>query len=380
VRSFLLLCGFSPDLLCPVSQEDPQQTVQIFINLVERHEQAFYSFVHKVQSKGEALFDSLMNWIELFLTLIRDGFGQETSLEFILPHTGPERTQIMKEIDDVALYHYKMKLFYEEKLRRRFGRAQARGNDADADDAAARELVDGVVKELSFGELVKGDANDITAGDSDSEFSSGASSSDEEEDSSTSDDGDDLDTSAGEQTPKPSQSASEAPRVTRSGRSPMQPPVPNISQRSRSRPNDHRKRPMYQPPPPPIPGASNTTPRPRLRPSKSFSGSPISTPNGSISGAPLVPKLPEKDLPPTPGAVEPLYRNDRLSANTPLPQQPHQRVGSGARGKSSPAYGGGRKRKKGGVASLEPPKLMFVPKLLPLFLEMVSSPFVPYFD
>ncbi|KAG9053666.1 hypothetical protein FS842_007511, partial [Serendipita sp. 407] len=135
-----------------LSQEDPHQTVQIFINLVERHEQAFYSFVHKVQSKGEDLFDSLMHWIELFLTLTRDGFKQQVSLEFILPHTGEERKEIMKEIDDVALYYYKMKLFYEGKLRRRFGRAHAK-NDADADDAAAQELVEGVVKELSFGEL-----------------------------------------------------------------------------------------------------------------------------------------------------------------------------------------------------------------------------------
>ena len=74
-----------------VSQQDPGKTVQTFIDLIQRHEQSFYSFVHKVHSKGEGLFDSFMRWIEQFLTLMRDGLGAPLSLEFLLPHTGPER-------------------------------------------------------------------------------------------------------------------------------------------------------------------------------------------------------------------------------------------------------------------------------------------------
>lgn len=164
---------------CTVSQEDPHQTVQAFIDLVTRHEQVFYNFVYKVHSRGGTLFDDLMKWIELFLTIVRDGIGDQTSIEFLLPHTGPEREAIMKEIDQVALYHYKLKLAHEDKLRRRFGRA-VKQNDADAEDEATAALVHGVVNDISFGDLIDGDAEDLAAADTASDnFSSEYSTSDE---------------------------------------------------------------------------------------------------------------------------------------------------------------------------------------------------------
>ena len=157
------------------SEQDPHRTVQIFIDLVQRHEQSFYHFVHKVHSKGEGLFDDLMRWVELFLTLVREGLGEPISLEFLLPHTGKERADILAEVDKVALYHYKLKVIYEEKLRRRFGRAQVSNgqeNDADAEDEVTQALVNGVVGEISFGELVQGDAIDLAAEETDEEESS----------------------------------------------------------------------------------------------------------------------------------------------------------------------------------------------------------------
>ncbi|KAJ6613417.1 hypothetical protein B0H10DRAFT_2165289 [Mycena sp. CBHHK59/15] len=150
-----------------LSQEDPQRTVQAFIDLIERHEQSFYNFVHKVHSKGEGLFDSLMRWIELFLTVVREGLGGPVSLEFLLPYTGQDRHDILAEVDKVALYHYKLKVIYEDKLRRRFGKVQAMRNDADAEDEATKALVDGVAEEISFGELIQGDAVDLAAEETD---------------------------------------------------------------------------------------------------------------------------------------------------------------------------------------------------------------------
>ena len=100
-------------------------TVQAFIDLIQRHEQSFYNFVHKVHSKGEGLFDSLIRWIELFLTLVREGMGPPISLEFLLPASEKDRADILSEVDAMATYHYKTKVVYEDKLRRRFGRAQA---------------------------------------------------------------------------------------------------------------------------------------------------------------------------------------------------------------------------------------------------------------
>ena len=142
----LFLCILCADAwISVVSQTDPAKTVQIFIDLIQRHEQAFYTFVHKVHSKGEGLFTGLMRWIELFLTLMRDGVGERMSLEFLLPHTGEERSEIIREVDAVALYHYKLKVAYEAKLRKRFGRTQGM-NDADAEDDRPSGRRDGRIK------------------------------------------------------------------------------------------------------------------------------------------------------------------------------------------------------------------------------------------
>ncbi|KIP04876.1 hypothetical protein PHLGIDRAFT_75142, partial [Phlebiopsis gigantea 11061_1 CR5-6] len=187
--SFGDLQNFMNDLIKTVeqseelSQRDPAKTVQIFIDLIQRHEQSFYTFVHKVHSKGDGLFDHLMRWIEQFLTLMREGLGRPISLEFLLPYTGAERLEIMREVDAVARYHYLLKVQYEAKVRKRFGRTAQGQSAADAADEAAAELVNGVVRDLSFGDLVKGDADDLAAEASDEE-----EEEDEDEDSSEDED------------------------------------------------------------------------------------------------------------------------------------------------------------------------------------------------
>lgn len=99
---------------------DPQKTVTMFMELVQRHEGAFYHFVHSVHSKGEDLFDGLMHWIELFLSFIRNGLNpQGVTLDFLLPHAGKEREEIMKEIDSIIEYHRTLKIAHHERLRRR---------------------------------------------------------------------------------------------------------------------------------------------------------------------------------------------------------------------------------------------------------------------
>lgn len=144
-----------------VSQEDPGRTVQTFIDLVQRHEQAFYGFVHKVHSKGQGLFDSLMSWVELFLNFARDGVGEKVDLEFLLPHAGEERMAILREVDAVASYHYKLKVAYEEKVRRRF-----QGQGASAEETA---LIDSVVASLNISDAVVRDVAENEEEDESSE-------------------------------------------------------------------------------------------------------------------------------------------------------------------------------------------------------------------
>lgn len=54
---------------------DPNQTVQAFIDLCERHQASLYKFIHEVHLHDNGLFGSLMAWIENILDFLRNGPG-----------------------------------------------------------------------------------------------------------------------------------------------------------------------------------------------------------------------------------------------------------------------------------------------------------------
>lgn len=389
----------------PVSQTDPAKTVQIFIDLVQRHEQSFYNFVHKVHSKGEGLFTSLMRWIELFLTLLRDGAGERMSLEFLLPHTGAERADILREVDAIALYHYKLKVAYEAKLRKRFGRTQGMG-DADAEDEATAQLVNGVVRDLSFGDVVEGDANDLAAQeadeddeDSSDEYESGSGSgtssegsSDEEDDSDEDeDDEDDSDGSSdGADTerdgtphprhaslsnwpPAPIQIPTRAHTVAHSISRQRPSPSPSPSPSSSSRPSPSPSRPFHSPSH--LAHAvrhsadSPRDERPLVPSPLRERARTLSTPGRPPSAASRFKDLPPppvaKDLPPPPPPQSSRQQQKRADRGPPP-----------ARAAAAPPPPKAKKAAEGP----KPPDLEHIPKLLPLFVEMVRVPFAFYLE
>ncbi|KAF9462670.1 hypothetical protein BDZ94DRAFT_1260957 [Collybia nuda] len=340
-----------------LSQVDPHRTVTAFIDLIQRHEQSFYHFVHKVHSKGENLFDSLMRWIELFLTVVREGLGTPLSLEFLLPHTGKERADILNEVDKVALYHYKLKVVYEDKIRRRFGRMQ---NSADAADEAAQVLVSGVVGEIDFGELVQGDADDLAAEQTDEE-----SEDEESSEYETSSEEDSDDESSGESGEESEGNNDEEERRESAGK-PSHPTVVRSQTTRAFSPN---------------PTADSTPPIPRqrslsLRGSRSmnFSLNNISLTRRSHD-IPPVPSLPmsskstnmgwEKPLPPPPPSPNGRSLDDRLPL-TPS-KLGHEPLKSPQR--NPPQHKSKPKPKKSGA--LKPPELQHIPQLLPVFVEMM---------
>ncbi len=346
-----------------VSQTDPAKTVQIFIDLIQRHEQSFYSFVHKVHTKGEGLFTRLMRWIELFLTLMRDGLGEPISLDFILPHTGAERADILREVDEVALYHYKLKVAYEAKLRRRFGRTQGM-NDADAEDEAAAQLVNGVVRDLSFGDLVKGDADDLAAQETDDEDdssdedsssgsgSSGSGSGSDESDEDSEDSGGGSDTER-DSTPHTGEIALPLGRSRTVGHSPVEQRQPPPHLRS---PHGVRH--------------SADTPRPRPHtPEERPPGVPQRSRTFSTPSRPMHSDSRFKDLPPHPGSKElppvPHSAPNRARQQEKQPERP-----------LPPSKKAAPKPKKGAAAP-KPPDLAHIPQLLPLFVEMVRASVCP---
>lgn len=351
--------------------------MQTFINLVQRHEQAFYNFVHKVHSKGEGLFDSLMKWTELFINFIREGLGEPISLEFLLPHTGEERANVLKEVDAVAMYHYKLKLAHEDKLRRRFGRAQDGVKGADAEDEAAKQLMEGVMSDMDVGDLVRGEAEDAAAdmadGDDSEEYSS-------EYETATDDSGDDDSGSEETSSAETNEGAASRPRPGMAGRSSTTsnlPASPNGPQRfPSSRSNHQRERGEQKHPHHTSRGRSSTsaadnnaqTLRSRSRTRSIQTIKNMLKKSSSQQSAPPVPPVPamarqsssvnpyDKPLPPSPMVNSRTSVESNRSQKQPksaLPQL-HQRKG------------------KDKVEGLTPPELHIIPNLLPVFVEIVS--------
>ncbi|KAG2118724.1 uncharacterized protein F5147DRAFT_666518 [Suillus discolor] len=308
-----------------MSEEDPQATVQTFIDLVGRHEQAFYSFVHKVHANGKGLFENLMQWIEKFLTVVREGLGSPVSLEWLLPHGGQERTNMVNEIDEVARYHYKLKIAHEEKVRRRFTRAQGH-NDADAEDEATQALVHSVVGEINFGELVQSDALDLAAEETDDE--SDESSSEYETESSG------------------SYEDAESEESEEEG------PTPTRSRVQTARPSPHVSSPQRPLTPPPV---QQPPPSTRQRSISLRSTKSANFPHQSNW----------KDVPPVPPLPPSLRRADK-----PLPPPPPTLTARSAENLQRTLDHPPR-RSKGSTDMLRPPDLVYIPQLLPLFVEVM---------
>jgi len=115
-----------------------------------------------------------MQWIELFVNLIRDGFPQQISLEFLLPHAGKEREQLMKEVDALVTYHRQLKVAHHERLRRRYMKGETRETDEDT------TFVAGVMDNLNLSKMGN-DVDDLAAEDSEDEEQDLADSDKEDE-------------------------------------------------------------------------------------------------------------------------------------------------------------------------------------------------------
>ncbi|GJJ07469.1 hypothetical protein Clacol_001671 [Clathrus columnatus] len=326
------LQNFLNDLIKTVEQAEvtQQDSVHVYVDLVQRHEQSFYNFVHKVHSKGEGLFDNLIKWLELFINFMRDGLREPVSLEFLLPHTGPDRLDIIREVDEVALYHYRLKIAYESKLRRRFVRE---GSSTDIEDEEVTQaLVDDVVKGLSFGELIEGDAEDLAAEDS--------------TDESESEDGSEYETDSYDDAPGDlsiSHPDKQTLQVT---------PLPNS--RSQTMQIDDT--------PPPIPPKDPKF-LPRKQPTSLRSSKSIADLRSKRATRPQ--NVPPVPLPPNLAA---------LSLVDHLPPNPHRVVGMTE--ESSRPHSKKPSKPKFG-SDIKPPDLKVLNNLVPLFVEMIRSNLQP---
>ena len=103
---------------------DPNQTVQAFIDLCQRHEDNFYKFVHEVHIHDNGLFEQLMGWLEGILQFLRLGpSGGKLDMNALFQGAVDvgqiDRDVATAEIDALIVWHEARKKWHQDKTRQK---------------------------------------------------------------------------------------------------------------------------------------------------------------------------------------------------------------------------------------------------------------------
>ena len=114
---------------------DPNQTVQAFIDLCQRHEHNFYKFVHEVHTHDNGLFTQLMGWIEGILEFLRKGPKNGTLDINALFEGGVssgiiDKQKAIAEIDQLIAWQEARKKWHHDKTRQKMA-AEGHGSETD---------------------------------------------------------------------------------------------------------------------------------------------------------------------------------------------------------------------------------------------------------
>ncbi|KAI1764784.1 succinate flavoprotein subunit [Hypoxylon sp. FL1150] len=103
---------------------DPNQTVQAFIDLCQRHEHNFYKFVHEVHTHDNGLFTQLMGWIEGILEFLRNGpaggaLDINALFEGGVASGGLDKEKAIAEINALISWQEARKKWHHDKTRQK---------------------------------------------------------------------------------------------------------------------------------------------------------------------------------------------------------------------------------------------------------------------
>lgn len=99
-------------------------TIELFIDLVQRHEQHFYDFVHNVHSQeASRVFDELVQYLDKLFTFVSHGIPGKLDIYHCVEKAGIDSKQeleaLTSEIDAICNYRYKQKMYHFERQRRK---------------------------------------------------------------------------------------------------------------------------------------------------------------------------------------------------------------------------------------------------------------------
>lgn len=159
---------------------DPNQTVQNFIDLCERHEDDLYKFIHEVHLHDNGLFDKLMTWIEGILDFLRNGpKGGKLDMNALfagaLEMKQLDKEVAIKELNSLIKWQTARKRWHSDKTRQKMASG---GGGATQDDAMG--ALASTFKPSDFG-LNAQDLADMDLADEDDETSESEEDDDDDD-------------------------------------------------------------------------------------------------------------------------------------------------------------------------------------------------------
>ncbi|KAI1148648.1 hypothetical protein F4825DRAFT_464751 [Nemania diffusa] len=112
---------------------DPNQTVQAFIDLCQRHEHNFYKFIHEVHTHDNGLFTQLMGWIEGILEFLRHGpaggaVDINALFEGAVSSGQLDKTKAIEEINELIAWQEARKKWHHDKTRQKMAAEGSAGD------------------------------------------------------------------------------------------------------------------------------------------------------------------------------------------------------------------------------------------------------------
>ncbi|KAI8636666.1 hypothetical protein BD408DRAFT_425798 [Parasitella parasitica] len=153
--------------------QDVTNTAQPFIDLVQRHEDRFYQFVHNVHAQDQSkLFDNLLGYVDKLFSFVSNGIPTKIDLDQIVAQAGipsSEYPALRNEIDQLCAYHRSRK---ERHLERKRQKLMSTTDVADSqeifDFLPENKEVMGVFNDMAEIDYDSDDEQSITSGSSSS--------------------------------------------------------------------------------------------------------------------------------------------------------------------------------------------------------------------
>ncbi|KOS19550.1 PX domain-containing protein [Escovopsis weberi] len=140
---------------------DPNQTVQAFIDLCQRHEHNFYKFIHEVHIHDNGLFAQIMGWIEGILDFLRKGPKNGTLNMNALFEGGisgglVDKDKAIEEINSLIAWQEARKKWHSDKTQQKMAAEGNPGGHLLAPDLGLNPLDFGLnrqdLEDLDFGD------------------------------------------------------------------------------------------------------------------------------------------------------------------------------------------------------------------------------------